>query len=252
MLSRSLPLVALAGALALAACNKAPPVTTDNAMVDTDNAADLNGSAFNDEAPAIENTGNSGTAAVEVLKVPTAAPDTSTADAAPLEEARAIESDIRAGGGVERIRYGDGWAWRRDGQILRTADRDGRKVAYFRHGETNPFLVQRGDTAFTFHNNSPQREFDRDGRARAPTPEHARDAEQAQRDARDQRDRAQHAHDDARNPPVQPTPTPAPTGRGHDRDHGPRPSPTPTPTPTDDGHHRGDRNQPDQRDRPQH
>ncbi|MEZ0243685.1 MAG: hypothetical protein ACAH11_09945, partial [Sphingomonas sp.] len=188
-MSKSLPLIVLAASLSLAGCNKAP-VTTDNEMVDVDNAADADEANF-DEAPVIENAADSDTTAVTVAAVPR--PAAKSAETAPLADAGAIEEDIRTGRGVERIRYGQGWAWTRAGRIVRTADRDGGNVAYFRDGSDRPFLVQRGGRAFAYDGDRPVREFDRDGRARTPDADRSREASEAQRDARDQRGRAEDA-----------------------------------------------------------
>jgi len=226
---KSLPLIGLAGALALAGCNKAPQ-TTDNAMVNVGEATDLGDTPGNDETPVIENVGASTTQAVAVAAVPKPAADAPAAEAAPLADAGAIEEEIRAGTGIQRVRYGDGWAWTRGKQILRTADRDGRDVAYFRGGESKPFFVQRGDRSYAYQGDKPVRAFDRDGRGTAPDADRSREAAEAARKAQDQHDEAEKAREHAR-PDVgrtgrpdrghaspTPTPTPSPTARGHDRD----------------------------------
>ena len=263
-MSRSLPLISLAAALALASCNKAPE-TTDNALVDVANAEDADDADF-DEAPAIENVADAGTEAVTIVAVPK--PAAKTADTAPLVEASDIEDEIRSGTGIQRIRYGQGWAWTRGGRIVRTADRDGRNVAYFRGGEDRPFFVQRGDRASAYNGDRPVREFDRDGRGRAPDAERARDAEQAAREARERRQRAEEARGRARpgrgfgddrddhrgrdrptpTPTASPTPSPSPsptaTPRGRDRDRDGRPDwrNRPTPSPQGGGRPRPERN----------
>ncbi|MEI9927367.1 MAG: hypothetical protein WDN44_06215 [Sphingomonas sp.] len=98
-------------------------------MVNVDDAAEVNGTAFNDEAPAVENAADSDTAAVTVAAVPKPAAGVPAAQAAPLASASEIEDEIRAGTGIQRIRYGDGWAWTRQGKIVRTAYRSGQDVA---------------------------------------------------------------------------------------------------------------------------
>lgn len=215
-MSKPLPLIALAAALALAGCNKALE-TTDNALVDVGNAIDADDADF-EEAPLIENAGDAGTEAVTIVAVPK--PAARTADTAPLFDASEIEDEIRSGQGVQRIRYGQGWAWTRSGKIVRTADRDGGNVAYFRGGEERPFLVQRGGRAYAYQGDRPVREFDPEGRGRAPDADRAREAEQASREARDQRRGAEEARGRAR---------PGGDGRGPDRA---RPTPTPAATPT--------------------
>jgi hypothetical protein len=218
---KPLPLAPVALALALAACNQAPKVT-DNALVDVANAADVNGAAFNDAAPVIEEAGDSDTAAVAVVAVPKPAPGVSQEDSAPLVEASDIEDEIRSGQGIERIRYGDGWAWRRNGVIVRTADRDGRNTAYFRRGEDRPFFVQRDGRGFSYRGDRPVRSFDRDGRPERPDANRTHEAEEAARDARNRREQAERAEDrgDHRG-----------GGRDHDRA---TPTPTPSASPTDE------------------
>lgn len=224
-------LIALTAALALAACNKAPE-TTDNAMVNLGDAVDMNSAAFNAAAPVIEDA-NDQPPAVAVVAVPKAPAGASAADAAPLNDAAAIEDEIRAGRGIERVRYGDGWAWTRGGKVLRTADRDGRNAAYFRGGEDRPFFVQREGRAFAYDGAKPTRVWGTDGKLQANDSDRIREAEEAAQDARTQFDHARQARDDARR-------------RGDDkrgRHDGPAPSvtPSPSPTPTPQGHERGDR-----------
>lgn len=190
-----LPLIAFLPALALTACNQAEK-TTDNALVDVANAADINDSAF-DDGVLVEETDDGDTAAVAVVAVPRPVSGASAGESAPLVEASTIEDEIRTGAGIDRIRYGDGWAWRRDGRIIRTADRDGRNVAYFRRGDDNPFFVQRGERAYAYQGDKPVREFGRDGRARAPDSDRVREAEEASRNAREQRRRADESGDRA-------------------------------------------------------
>lgn len=233
---RPLPLLALATALALAGCNKAPEIT-DNAMVNVDETADLNGAMFNSDAPIIEDA-NDDPPAVAVVAVPRPAGAT-PAESAPLTEAGAIEEDIRSGRNIQRVRYGEGWAWTRDGKILRTANREGHSVAYFRGGENQPFFVQREGRSYAYQGDRPTRVWGTDGKAREPDSDRTRDAADAARDARTQRDKAEVARNHARNrgdvethrPQATPTPTLSPTTRSP-RDRGNRmmrPRPTPSP-----------------------
>jgi FlaG/FlaF family flagellin (archaellin) len=228
---KSLPLSALVAALALGACNQAPK-TTDNAVVDVDNAVAPDDSTLND-TPVVEDADKA--TAVTVAAVPKAAAGIAAVDAAPLHDAGTIEDEIRDGKNVQRIRYGDGWAWTRGGKIVRTADRDGKEVAYFRPGEGKPFFVQRGDRSYAFKDGKPNREFDHDGKAQAPDVDRAREANEAAEKAHDRREQAEQARDHARDNPR--------GDRGDHRGPGTRPTPTPSPTPTPDDHHRdrGDR-----------
>lgn len=224
---KSLPLTALVAALSLGACNQAPK-TTDNAVVDVDNAVAPDDSALND-TPVVEDADEA--TAVTVAAVPKVAAGTSAADAAPLHDAGTIEDEIRDGKNVQRIRYGDGWAWTRGGKIVRTADRDGKEVAYFRPGEARPFFIQRGGRSYAFQGGKPMREFDHDGKAQAPDADRAREANEAAAKAHDRREHAEQARDHARDNP-----------RGDHRPDGkPSPTPTPTPTPGDHGHDRDGR-----------
>jgi hypothetical protein len=245
-------LIALTAALALAGCNKAPE-TTDNAMVNVGDAVDMNSSAFNADAPVIEGA-NDEPPAVAVAAVPKAPAGATAADAAPLTEAGTIEDDIRAGRNIERVRYGDGWAWTRGGKVLRTADRDGQNVAYFRGGEDRPFFVQREGRAFAYDGAKPTRVWGTDGKIQAPDKDRTREAEEAAQDARTQYDHARQARDEARTrgddrhgpghdatPTPTPSPSPTPQDRGgRDRHHGMSPDATPSPQAA---HDRRDRQQ---------
>ncbi|MEN3747692.1 hypothetical protein TPR58_10975 [Sphingomonas sp. HF-S3] len=243
-----LPLIALVPALALAGCGAEK--TTDNAMVDTGNAAALNDAAFNDAAPVVEDADDQTIEAVTVAAVPAPASGASAAESAPLVEAGDIEDEIRSGTGVQRIRHGDGWAWTRDGRIVRTADRDGGNVAYFRRGEQNPFLVQRDGRAYAYDGNRPVREFDRDGRGRTPDAGRVREAEEAAREARDRRERADRAREQAGQHGDRPDRGGERAGQGRDRgpDRDARPTPSPTPSATPRGRDR-DRDRDGNRDR---
>jgi len=228
-------LLALAAALALAGCNKVPE-TTDNAMVNIDDAVDLNSAAFNVDAPIIEDA-NDDPPAVSVVAVPKPPAGASPTDAAPLTEASAIEGDIRAGRDIERIRYGDGWAWTRGGKVLRTADQGGQNVAYFRSGEDRPFFVQREGRAYSYQGAKPTRVWGTDGTIRDPDSDRTRAAEEAAQDARTQHDHAMQARDQSRSrgddksgPSPQASPAPA-ASPAPDRDRRHRMSPDATPSP---------------------
>lgn len=240
---KTLPLTALVAALALAACNGTPQ-TTDNSAVNASDAADLDNVAA-DEAPVIEDATEA--AAIVVPALPKPAAGAPAAEIAPLTEAAEIESEIREGRGIERIRHGDGWAWMREGKIVRTTDRDGRNVAYFQGGADKPFFVQRGERAFAYQGDKPVREFDRDGRARTPDAGEAREAAEAAQQAREQRQRADRARQTAERSDRQDGRNDRNGSDGRDRTHAsPTPTPTPTasPTPRAPARDRGDRTNP--------
>ncbi len=246
--------LALAAALTLAGCNKAPE-TSDNEMVNVADTVDMNSAAFNADAPVIEDA-NDEPPAVAIAAVPKAPAGATAAETAPLTEASSIEEDIRAGRNIERVRYGDGWAWTRGGKILRTADRNGQNVAYFRSGDDRPFFVQREGRAYAYDGAKPTRVWGTDGKVREPDSDRARDAEDAAQDARTQHDHAEQARDRAHSrgddrahdahpgtaPSPTPTPTPAPAPGHGDRDHRHGANPDATPSPQA-GHDRRDRHQ---------
>jgi hypothetical protein len=222
-------------ALALAGCGGTPESANEAAI---DNAAFANETALEDE-PMIEDLGASDVESVEVAALPTLAGSAPAAEVAPLQDAVAIERDIRAGRGIQRIRYGDGWAWMRDGRILRTAADNGTDVAYFRPGEARPFFVQRGERAWGYRDGQATREYGRDGSTRAPDADRQREAQEAWRESGDRRDRAEDARErygrdrPGPSPSATPSPSPSPTARDRrDRDSGDRTGPRARPTPT--------------------
>ncbi|RYD86498.1 MAG: hypothetical protein EOP61_37450, partial [Sphingomonadales bacterium] len=225
---KSLPLVTLAAVLALGACNKAPE-TTDNASVNVADAVDLDNFSDDDAPAVIEDA--AGATAVVVPALPKAVAGAPAAETAPLTDATKIEEEIREGRGIKRIRHGEGWAWMRDGRILRTADDDGENVAYFRGGADKPFFVQHGERSYAYQGDKPVREFDRDGRGRTPSAERTREATEAAREAREQRERAERARETAVRPDRD-RDGPGRDGPGRDRPGRDRPEATPSPTPT--------------------
>src|SRR4051812_49977665 len=68
---------------------------------------------------------------VALVSLPPAPADATATETAPLAQAAQIAGEIDGGTGVERVPYEGGWAWRRDGRIIRTASRDGRRVSWF-------------------------------------------------------------------------------------------------------------------------
>lgn len=200
-------------------------------------------------------------AATQVVAVPAPVAAADPAEAAPLDEAETIVREIGDGNGIERIRHGDGWAWMRDGHIIRTASSDGKRVAYFRNGSDNPFLVQDGDHAYAYSGNSVTHAYDR-GRPQKVDSNEREDGNKLAGKARDDHRDAQQVADTHRRPTPSPTPAPTPThGPSHgSSDQSPRndhhggtagdgrgptgpmhgtPSPTPTPTPSPTHTHRG-------------
>ena len=121
------------------------------------------------------------------LPRPPAIPDEATdAQAAPLNEAGEIASEISSNTMIERVPVNGGLAWREDGEVVRTASSDGSRIAYFRPGEDEPFLVQRQGLAVAMDNGRPQVAYDGDGRplpvSDAARAEAARLAEQSRRE----------------------------------------------------------------------
>lgn len=118
---------------------------------------------------------------------PPAIPDEATdAQAAPLNDAGEIASEISANTMIEEVPVNGGLAWREDGQVVRTASNDGQRVAYFRAGQSRPFFVQRGGLAYAYQDGRAALAFDSQGRP-APVPtaaqmEAQRLADQAQRE----------------------------------------------------------------------
>ncbi len=130
---------------------------------------------------------------VDLVDLPAPPAGAPAAEVAPLAQAAALAEEIDEGAGVERVPYEGGWAWRRDGRILRTASRDGRRVAWFRPGETTPFLVQRGEESFAYRGGRAERAFDRRGRPGAVSPQRQEEARRLAEESRRDRDRAERA-----------------------------------------------------------
>lgn len=130
---------------------------------------------------------------IDLVALPAPPAGVPAAETAPLAQAAAIAEEIDDDDRVERVPYEGGWAWRRDGRILRTASRDGRRIAWFRPGETTPFLVQRGDETFAYRGGQPERAFDRRGRPGAVSPQRREEARRLAEDSRRDRDRAERA-----------------------------------------------------------
>lgn len=130
---------------------------------------------------------------VDLVSLPPAPADIPAAESAPLTQAAQIAGEIDGGAGVERVPFEGGWAWRREGKIIRTASRDGRRVSYFRPGEATPFLVQQGEETFAYQGGRPQRAFDRRGRPDAVPPQRQEEARRLADQSRRDRDQAERA-----------------------------------------------------------
>ncbi|MGN6280084.1 MAG: hypothetical protein ACTHM8_15365 [Sphingomonas sp.] len=264
MTSRTVSLIALAGALALAACNKADTgantAAADNmAVIDNDAAAvppeDLALPAG--DTAVVEDASTA--PAIQTVEVPTPDPSTPDADAAPLTDALAAQQLIDAGTGITRVQQADGWAWMQNGQIIRTASADGHRVSYFKRGSTTPYFVQQDGRSYAYDNGRVAHEYDDHGRVRAPDAQHQREAQQFADQAHQQHYRAQQASKTAPHidrgrdhgnvaPTANHSPQPQPSSsdhnapdRGHDggNDRGtshanPHPTPTPSPSPSHD------------------
>lgn len=137
------------------------------------------------EATAAAQTGTE-LASADIPRPPAIPDDATDAQAAPLNDAGEIASEISANTMIERVPVDGGLAWREDGQVVRTASSDGQRVAYFRAGEDHPFLVQAGGQAFALQDGRAQIAYDRDGRAMpvssAARAEAARLADQSRRE----------------------------------------------------------------------
>jgi hypothetical protein len=167
----------------------------------------------------------------DVAPVPVAA-QADPAAAAPLADAATITTEISKGSGIERIRHGDGWAWMRNGKIIRTASSDGKRVAYFRNGSDAPFLVQDDEHAYAYSGGRVTHSYD-NGHAKTVDSRDRKDAAKLVTRAKDDRDSATHV---AKANPVRhttrPTPTPSPSQRARETPHRRESTPTPSPTPS--------------------
>lgn len=177
---------AATGAILLAAGCSAPSTTND--QIGAENAAG-NELAVNEPG----GDENASEAVVAVAPPPSAPAGLSSDDAAPLRQAAQVASQIDSAADVERVPFEGGWAWRRRGQILRTSSRDGRRVSYFRPGETAPFFVQQGEESFAYSGGHARRAYDRGGHAAPVAPARRGDAERLADQSRHDRSEAEHA-----------------------------------------------------------
>jgi hypothetical protein len=232
-------LLAVAAILALAGCKAPTGAGNDQAANEVSVANDMGDAALApDSLPlpagdsAVVEDGDTAPP-IQVASVPAPAPAIAAADAAPLSDAVAAERLIAAGRGIKRVQQADGWAWMQDGQIIRTASADGRRVSYFRHGTTAPYLVQQDGRSYSYANGRLSREYDDHGRPQAPDAQHRNEAQRFADEARRQHDRAQRASQTAK-------PIDRSHDHGNDGHHGTgrvTPQPTPTSTPGRDGGH---------------
>jgi hypothetical protein len=107
-------------------------------------------------------------ARADVARPPAVSDEANATEAEPLNDAGEIASEIESNTMIGRVPVDGGLAWLQDGEVVRTASQDGRRVAYFHPGESRPFLVQKGELAFAYRDGRPQLAY-RDGRpARVP------------------------------------------------------------------------------------
>lgn len=157
-----------------------------------DSGNEMNGELANLDQAVPESVNQTGEG-VDLVSLPAAPADVPAAEAAPLAQAAQLASEIDSGAGVERVPFEGGWAWRRGGRIIRTASRDGRRVSWFRPGESTPFLVQQGEETFAYAAGRPQRSFDRRGRPAAVPPQRQDEARRLADQSRRDRDQAERA-----------------------------------------------------------
>ena len=127
-------------------------------------------------------------AAAEVPRPPSIPDDVSEDEATPLNDAGEIASEISSNTMIAQVPVRGGLAWVEDGQVVRTASRDGQRVAYFHPGEDRPFFVQHRGAAFAYQDGQPRHAYDSSGRP-APVSQVAR-AEAARLADQSRRERA--------------------------------------------------------------
>ena len=129
------------------------------------------------ETAAARDDNPSALAKAEVARPPEIAEEASAVEAEPLNDAGEIASEIESNTLIGRVPVEGGLAWLQDGEVVRTASEDGRRVAYFHPGENRPFLVQDGRLAFAYRNGRPQLAYDGDGRPARVSDRARQDAE---------------------------------------------------------------------------
>ena len=127
----------------------------------------------------------------EVPRPPAVADEANAVEAEPLNDAGEIASEIASNTMIARVPVDGGLAWLQDGEVVRTASHDGRRVAYFHPGESRPFLVQQAGQAFALDEGRPELAYDAEGRP-APVSDAARaEAERLAEQSRRARDAAE-------------------------------------------------------------
>lgn len=208
MNNRTLAGATLATVLLASACSPSQQPTAENDMMA--NADYENASGVIGEADMVE--------AVEVIPVPVPVSGTPTTAVAPLVEAASVAGRISEGSGVKRVSYEGGWAWRENGRIIRTASSDGRRVSYFRVGETTPYLVQQEGRAYTYSGGRVQRSYAGDGRPLEVDEGDRREGERLAQQSAQERTRAERVASEQPEQVQRERPT---TGRTSDREDSP-------------------------------
>lgn len=143
------------------------------------------GTAPRDSTAAAPAQKGSGLALADVPRPPAIPDEATDAEAAPLNDAGEIASEISSNTMIERVPVQGGLAWREDGEVVRTASHDGQRVAYFHPGEDQPFFVQKEGLAFAYRDGRAQIAYDSEGRpapvSAAERAEAARLADQSRR-----------------------------------------------------------------------
>lgn len=151
------------------------------------------GAAPGDTAAAPDQKGTA-LARSEVARPPAIPDEASDAEAAPLNDAGEIASEIGSNTMIERVPVQGGLAWRQDGEVVRTVSQDGQRVAYFHPGEERPFLVQKGGLAFAYERGRAELAYDDQGRP-------ARMSDRARAEAERLADQSRREHDEAERAP---------------------------------------------------
>jgi hypothetical protein len=217
-----LPLTALAAALGLTACQQT--ATPDDNNADTAMIANDAGAGPDNATPATADTSAEEGTPPDIA-APTVAPDAPAEQATPLVEAAQAAATIASDTSVTRVAWNNGWAWKRDGQIIRTASHDGSRVSYFHPGDDHPYLVQDGGRSYGYDDNGTLAHvYDHGGHPQPPSTTDQRNAGRFDQQARQDHDHARAAPP----PPHNSAGNPADHGGQSDRDHAGSSQPSPT------------------------